>query len=280
MIRGLIFTGIYYVISAYFVLTALPLLLLPWRGPIRWHIKNYTRCVNLLLRYVCGIRKEVRGRENLPDGPYILAPKHASWGDGFLIYPEIEKLGFVTGDHLEKLPLVGGILGKLGAIVIRTCGGGDGKAKSLIAGIERIKGQNRRLLIYPEGHLAPVGFHFRYKAGVWHIQQALNIPIVPVATNLNCYWQQEEMRKSPGVAVLEFLPPIPPGLSKDDALQQLTQSVETRSAELIGEALKRPPRPSQVLPEPVKGHVPNPTGPAEAVALLRRLNQDGLARQS
>ena len=48
-----------------------------------------------------------------------------------MIYPEIKDLAFVTGDHLEKFPLVGGILRKLGAIVIDTCGGGERKAASL-----------------------------------------------------------------------------------------------------------------------------------------------------
>ena len=41
----------------------------------------------------------------------------------------------MTGDHLEKFPLVGGILKKLGAIVIDTCGGGERKAASLAEGM-------------------------------------------------------------------------------------------------------------------------------------------------
>lgn len=257
MIRGLIFTGVYYVLSLIYVLVSLPFLALPGRGPVTAIIRSYTRAVNHALRWITGIRKEVRGRDRLPEGAFILAPKHASWGDGFMIYPEVKNLAFVTGDHLERFPLIGGILRKLGAIVIDTCGGGERKAASLAEGMARARGEGRRVLIYPEGHLAPVGYHFRYKPGVWHMQKAMDVPIVPVATNLNCFWNQEEIKKIPGTAVIEFLDPIPAGLPKEEAMKRLTDAVEARSAELIAEATGRPVTPSQLLPDPNKGTLAN-----------------------
>ncbi len=258
MFRGLLFTGVYYILSAIYVIVSLPFLALPGRGPVTVIIRSYTRALNLALRLICGIRKDVRGRENLPDGPFIVAAKHASWGDGFMVYPEVKNLAFVTGDHLEKFPLVGGILRKLGAIVIDTCGGGTRKAASLAEGMKRASKEGRRVLIYPEGHLAPAGYHFRYKPGVWHMQQAMDVPIVPVATNLNCFWEQEDIHKTPGVAVIEFLEPIPAGLPKEEAMARLTEAVETRSAELIAEATGQPVRPTQLLPDPDKGTLGRP----------------------
>jgi len=258
MIRGLLFTGVYYVLSFVYVLLSLPFLALPGRGPVTAIIRSYTRAVNIALHLVGGVKKEVRGRERLPEGAFILAPKHASWGDGFMIYPEVKNLAFVTGDHLERFPLVGGILRKLGAIVIDTCGGGERKAASLAKGMARAREDGRRVLIYPEGHLAPVGFHFRYKPGVWHMQKAMDVPIVPVATNLNCFWNQEEIEKTPGTAIIEFLEPIPAGLPKDEALKRLTEAVETRSAELIAEATGRPVEATKLLPDPDKGSLAAP----------------------
>ncbi|MEO1554492.1 MAG: 1-acyl-sn-glycerol-3-phosphate acyltransferase [Pseudomonadota bacterium] len=259
MIRGVLFTGVYYALSFIYVVASLPFLALPGRGPVTAIIRSYTRAINVALHWIGGIKKEVRGRERLPDGAFILAPKHASWGDGYLVYPEIKNLAFVTGDHLERFPLVGGILRKLGAIVIDTCGGGERKASSLADGMARAREEGRRVLIYPEGHLAPVGYHFRYKPGVWHMQKAMNVPIVPVATNLNCFWQQEEILKKPGTAVIEFLDPIAPGLPKEEALAQLTNAIEKRSAELIAEATGKPVAPTILLPDPDKGTVGKPT---------------------
>lgn len=266
MIRGLLFTGVYYALSVIYVLVSLPFLVLPGRGPVRAIIRSYTRAINFALHWIGGIKKEVRGRERLPDGAFILAPKHASWGDGFLVYPEVNNLAFVTGDHLERFPLVGGILRKLGAIVIDTCGGGERKAASLAEGMKRARDDGRRILIYPEGHLAPVGYHFRYKPGVWHMQKEMKVPIVPVATNLNCFWQQEEILKKPGTAVIEFLDPIPAGLSKEETMARLTEAVETRSAELIAEATGEAVTPSQLLPDPVKGTIGKPETEAANVA--------------
>ena len=178
----------------------------------------------------------------------------------------MKNLAFVTGDHLERFPLVGGILRKLGAIVIDTCGGGERKASSLAKGMTRAREEGRRVLIYPEGHLAPVGYHFRYKPGVWHMQTAMDVPIVPVATNLNCFWNQEEIEKTPGTAVIEFLEPIPAGLPKDEALKRLSEAVETRSAELIAEATGRPVEPTRLLPDPDKGTVATPEAEAAKTA--------------
>ncbi len=255
MIRGSLFTGVYYVLSVFYVIASLPALVLPGRGVLNIVIRSYTRAVRYALHLVGGVRTEVRGREHLPDGAFIIAAKHQSWGDGFLIYPEISNLAFVTGDHLERIPLVGGILKKLGAIVIDTCGGGDRKAMSLAEGMNRAKADGRRVLIYPEGHLAPPGYHFRYKPGVWHMQSAMDVPVVPVATNLGYFWQQEQVRKRPGTAIIEFLPPISPGLEKSEMISQLTTQIETRAAALLAEAKVTEPTVTILIPDPQKGDI-------------------------
>ena len=257
--RGALFTFVYYILSVIYVLVSVPFLILPGHTPVRWIIRSYTRAINLGLRYICGIRKEVRGRNNLPDGAFVVAGKHQSWGDGYLVYPEIDNLAFVTGDHLEKFPLVGGILRKLGAIVIDTCGGGERKAASLRDGMERAKEDGRRILIYPEGHLAPVGYHFRYKPGVWHMAQAMQAPVVPVATNIGLYWQQQEKKKTPGKAIIEFLEPIPWDLPKEEFLARLTEAVEQRTAELVAEGRGAPVERAMLIPDPPKGMEAKPT---------------------
>ncbi|WP_084396149.1 lysophospholipid acyltransferase family protein [Henriciella aquimarina] len=252
MARGIAFTAVYYLVSFVYVICALPTLVLPGRGATTAVIRSYTRAMRICLRVLAGIKVDVRGRENLPEGSFILAAKHQSWGDGFLIYPEVKNLTFVTGDHLERFPFVGRLLQKLGAIVIDTCGGGERKAASLAEGLQQAKGEGRRILIYPEGHLAPPGYHFRYKPGVWHMQKAMNAPVVPVATNLGCFWQQEDIRKQPGTAIIEFLPPIETGLSKEAFLARLTEMIEKRSAELLAEATGEAVTETRLLPDPDK----------------------------
>jgi 1-acyl-sn-glycerol-3-phosphate acyltransferase len=256
--RAFLFAATYWSLSVLYVLLALPFLALPGRGPVRAIIRSYTRAMNLALRWVAGIRKQVRGRERLPQGAFVIAAKHQSWGDGFLVYPEVENLAFVTGDHLEKLPLVGGILRKLGAIVIDSCGGGERRASSLATGMKRAADEGRHILIYPEGHLAPVDHHFRYKPGVWHMARAMGKPVVPVATNLGLFWPQQSHEKRPGTAVIEFLDPISPDLPKKEFLARLTDAVETRTAELVAEARGGAVVDPRLIPDPETGELARP----------------------
>ena len=75
--RGTLFTIVYYILSTVYVLVSVPFLILPGHTPVRMIIRSYTRAVNMSLRLICGIRKEVRGRSNLPEGGFIVAGKHA-----------------------------------------------------------------------------------------------------------------------------------------------------------------------------------------------------------
>jgi 1-acyl-sn-glycerol-3-phosphate acyltransferase len=266
--RGTLFQIVYYALSVFYILVSLPFLAWPGHSPVRAIIKSYTRAMNWALRIVAGIRKEVRGRANLPAGAFVIASKHQSWGDGFLVYPEVHNLAFVTGDHLERFPLVSGILKKLGAIVIDTCGGGEKKASSLANGMQKAKDDGRRVLIYPEGHLAPVGYHFRYKSGVWHMAEAMGVPVVPVATNIGVFWQQQESPRRTGKAVIEFLEPIPPGLPKEEFIARLTEAVEARTAELVAEATGEPVKRATLIPDPPNGFEAKPT-PDDLAAYIK-----------
>ncbi|KAK0360969.1 hypothetical protein LTR94_025238 [Friedmanniomyces endolithicus] len=190
---------------------------------------------------VAGIRLRIQGMENAPQGAFIIASKHQSWGDGFATYDQFDDLAFVTGDHLEKFPLLGGVLRKLGAIVVNSCGGHEAR-KALASRAADAKADNRKILIFPEGHLAPVGCKYRYRTGVWHMYRDFDMPVVPLATNLGLYWAQESFKKTPGLATLAFLPPIAPGLSKTEFMTQLELVIEQRTAELVAEATGEPAR--------------------------------------
>lgn len=231
--RSFIFNIGFWVVSALYVFLAAILALAPGRGGVRWAVKRYSRRMVQLMK-VIGIRPEARGRERLPPPPFIVAPKHSSYGDGFLMYVQFDDIAFVTGDHLERFPLVPKVLEKLGAIVIDNCGGPEAR-RDLAASFAKAAEEKRIVLIYPEGHLSKVGEHHRYRSGVWHMQEVSGWPVVPVATSLGLRWQQEDYKKFPGPAVIEFLDPIPPGLGRSEFLDRLTDAVETNTNRLIEE---------------------------------------------
>jgi 1-acyl-sn-glycerol-3-phosphate acyltransferase len=231
--RSLVFSVGFWWISILYVLLAALFALIPGRQGVRWAVRRYSKRMVQLMK-LCGIQPEARGRERLPPAPFIVAPKHSSYGDGFMMYVQFEDVAFVTGDHLERFPLVPKVLEKLGAIVIDNCGGPEAR-RDLAASFARAAEDKRIVLIYPEGHLAKVGEHKRFRAGVWHMQEASKWPVVPVATNLGLRWQQEDYTKFPGPAVIEFLDPIMPGLGKDEFLERLGAAIMTNTDRLIEE---------------------------------------------
>lgn len=250
--RSIFFQAAYWMTSLFFTLTAIPLLFVPSRAPTMTWIRFYTRTMKFWMRTIAGIRVVVRGREKLPTGPCIIAAKHQSWGDGFVMFSELDDLAFVTGDHLEKFPLLGGILRKMGAIIVDNCGGAYARARLVDEKLKNAQAHGRRILIYPEGHLSPVGERYRYRRGVYHMYAAYNCAAAPVATNLGLYWPQQSWRLKPGEAVIEFLDPIPPGLEKEEFMTRLEAAIEKRSLELIGEVAPETLPPP--LPDPHAAH--------------------------
>jgi 1-acyl-sn-glycerol-3-phosphate acyltransferase len=244
--NSFLFAVAYWFLSIAYSLMALVLTVFPGRKPVTWIIHRYTKRMVQAMRFFAGIKLEVRGRENLLEQPVIYACKHHSWGDGFCIYSQFGDLAFVTGDHLEKFPLMSTLLSKLGAIVVNNCGGVTARKALANRSADAAK-DGRSILIYPEGHLNAPGTYRRYRSGVWHMMTNFNMPVVPVATNLGLFWQEEHYKKTPGTAVLEFLEPIQPGMAKDDFLELLRTRIETRSQELISEATGKPFTPSVLV---------------------------------
>ena len=247
--RSLIFNIAYWFLSIGYGLTAAFAALAPGRNATAWVIRRYVKRMVQAMRILAGIRIDVRGKERLPTGAFIIASKHQSWGDGFATYDQFDDLAFVTGDHLEKFPLLGTVLRKLGAIVVNNCGGREAR-DSLKQSGATAHAEGRKILIYPEGNLAKTGEKFRYRSGVWHMYRDFDMPVVPLASNLGLFWPQEAFRKNPGTATLEFLDVIPTGLGKEEFLARLESAVEARTAELIAEARSGPVVPNVLVPTP------------------------------
>lgn len=248
--RNIIFQAAYWITSVFFAVSAIPLLLLPNRRPLMLWILGYTRVMLFWMHWIAGVKVVVQGKERLPDGPCIIAAKHQSWGDGFVMFSQFHDLAFVTGDHLERLPLLGGILRKMGAIVVDNCGGAFARARLVDEELKKAQRENRRILIYREGHLSPVGQQYRYKKGVYHMYQGYDCPAVPVATNLGLRWPQQSWRLTPGEAAIEFLRPIEPGLDKQTFMKRLETAIEARSIELLGDERPIGVEIGAVLPDP------------------------------
>ena len=67
--------------------------------------------------------------------------------------------------------------------------------------------------------------------------KALDVPLVPVATNAGLCWPAHGIRRTPGTVVYEVLPAIEPGLEHKDMLARLQGDLEAASTRLLDEGL-------------------------------------------
>ncbi len=238
MLRSLIYAAAFYLLTGVMLITLSWLLLAP-RGWAMAGLKLHGRLATWLLKVICGTRMEVRGRENLPPGPVLVVAKHQSAWDTFALIPLFEDPAIVLKDELKWIPFYGWFCVKFRHILVKR----DKAAvalKALVAdGHDRIAA-GRQVVIFPEGTRRAPGAPPDYKPGYIALYDALGVPCVPLALNSGLFWPRRNWRRYPGTIVVEFLPPVPPGLPRKAAKAAIETAIETASTRLMQEALAGP----------------------------------------
>ncbi|MFX8094671.1 hypothetical protein ABTK72_20590, partial [Acinetobacter baumannii] len=70
--RSLIYQVVFYALLIFWLLVAIPTFLMPPRA-ILFIAKTWSRQSVVLLRWICGVKFEVRGAENIPAGSLLVA---------------------------------------------------------------------------------------------------------------------------------------------------------------------------------------------------------------
>ncbi|MCI4665299.1 MAG: 1-acyl-sn-glycerol-3-phosphate acyltransferase [Neomegalonema sp.] len=210
----------------------------PGSGRIRWCLRQQCRFINWLARVVLGARIEVRGLEQFKDGerPALIVSKHQSELDVFTplaIYPDLSAVAMA---ELARYPLIGPVLRKLDYILVSVEGKRVNQLDQVMEGARKAHAQGRPILIYPEGELMRIGSRQRYRSGVWHIYNDLGVPATPVALSCGLVWPQRKwIKRVNQTCVIEFLPPIAPGLDKGAFMERLEATIESNTMRLIRE---------------------------------------------
>lgn len=185
-----------------------------------------------LLRVICGVKHEVRGAEYILKTPAIYASKHQSAWDTLVFWLLMEKPVFVLKQELIRIPLYGPILLKIGSIAIDRQGKSEA-LKAMIAKAKQRLAAGHSIIIFPEGTRTLPDAAPQYQPGVAALYGQLSAPVVPVALNSGKYWGKGSTRIPSGTIIIEFLPPIAPGMRARDFLAQLQEQVEAASGKLV-----------------------------------------------
>lgn len=231
-LRSLAFNIAFHVWTAIACIGLLWMLLLPRRAMIRV-VTWYFGTIAWLERTLVGIRYEVRGREHVPaSGSFLLAAKHQSAWETLKLHFLVNDPAIILKRELLWIPIWGWYAAKARMIAVDR--GARGRAvASLLRNAKPVRDEGRPIVIFPQGTRVAVGTYRPYRIGVGVLYENLNIPIVPMALNAGLYWARHSFIKRPGTIVVEFLPPIQPGLGRAKAMQVLEEQLEAASDRLV-----------------------------------------------
>jgi 1-acyl-sn-glycerol-3-phosphate acyltransferase len=238
-LRSALFLIWFIAVSVIMNVGALPVLLLPSDLTIR-AANLWARLVLFGLKEIAGIGLEVRG--SLEDPRVLVAAKHYSMWETVALLALLPGPAIVLKQSLLRVPLYGWYCRKMRMIAIDRKAGA--KAIRLMHDqAERALAEGRPIVIFPEGTRRKPGAPPDYKPGVAGLYAQLDVPCVPVAHNSGLFWAGGFFRK-PGTIILEFLPPIPPGLSRRDFMLVLESRLEEASNRLLAEGVGSRTRPN------------------------------------
>ncbi|HEX9858049.1 MAG TPA: lysophospholipid acyltransferase family protein [Paracoccaceae bacterium] len=226
-----------FVIQMYVAMIALALAFTPlavfWRGASFKWMQLFARWTRFTARWLVGLRTEVRGE--IPTGAVLIASKHQSFLDSITLFSVLDGPRFVMKKQLAWIPLMGWHALRIGCVPIDR--GKRGAAiKKMVADVEAGAQRPGQLIIYPQGTRVAPGVDIPYKVGTAVLYTQLGQDCVPVATNVGVFWPRHGIYRKPGLAVVEFLPRIPVGLSNAAFMARLEDQIETASDRLMAEA--------------------------------------------
>lgn len=190
----------------------------------------------LLMKYVVGLDYREHGRENVPDGPCIVASNHQSlWETAALcaIFPDAS---IVAKKELRKLPLVGWFLERYPMILVDRSAGRQA-LRQMNEEARRAIGEGRKVLIFPQGTRQAIDQPMTFQpAGIAALYTNLGVPVLPVAHNSGLFWGRKTLIIHSGLITLSYLPPIPPGLDRKAFQAEVERVIAEEAARLLGDA--------------------------------------------
>ncbi|WP_068114304.1 lysophospholipid acyltransferase family protein [Tropicimonas marinistellae] len=231
-IRSLIFVGQIYLMMALMALAFTPFVLL--HRPLAFTAcRTWCAWVRWTAAWMVGLRSEIRGE--VPTEECLIASKHQSFFDIILIVSAVPRPKFIMKAELKWVPIVGWYAQWIGCVPVNR-GKRAEAIRQMRQGVEAGRTAPGQLIIYPQGTRVAPGAKVPYKVGSGVLYDQLGQGCVPAATNVGVFWPRTGIWRKPGLAVVEFLPPIAAGLPQAEFMQQLEETVESASNRLMAEA--------------------------------------------
>lgn len=231
-LRSLIFWGLSIIWLSIIVGTTLLAFAFP--VSVRYGIASgWAKGTVLLLKWICGVKYEVEGMENLPaEGAAIVMAKHQSTWETLFLQKLLPPQLWVVKRELLKVPIFGWGLALCEPIAIDRSAGKKAINQLVEQGKQKLA-QGRWIIIFPEGTRVSPGEKDSYKPGGAILASKVDYPVVPVAHNAGEFWPKHSLIKWPGTIKICIGPPIPAyGRKADEIMQDVRGWIESKMDEI------------------------------------------------
>jgi 1-acyl-sn-glycerol-3-phosphate acyltransferase len=229
--------SVVFIVQMYLAMAILAIWWTPqvWRRPDAAFdaVRSYCNWVRRSAAALVGLRSEIRGP--VPDGEVLIAAKHQSFFDIILLVSVLPRPKFIMKKELLRAPILGWYAVRIGCVPVDRGKRGQAIAK-MVEDVRNGTAKPGQLIIYPQGTRVAAGARMPYKVGTGILYGETGQPCVPAATNVGVFWPRHGLLRKPGLAVVEFLPTIPAGLTQAEFMARLEDEVETGSNRIMAEA--------------------------------------------
>ncbi len=233
-LRGTLFLVSYYAVLIFFLIVLLPTILMPRRAIAYMHL-YCSHGIRLAQKLIMGVTIEVRGLENMPKGSVLVAAKHQSAWETFMLALIIRDPSYVLKEELMSIPLFGLYMRKLDMVNIVRGSGAEALKRMKESAVNSIR-EGRPIVVFPEGTRTLPGAEPDYKSGVAHLYREFDLPCVPVALNSGVFWPKNGTPSGPGKIIVQFGPVIPAGLAPRAFRNRLRDETEAMTDALLLES--------------------------------------------
>jgi 1-acyl-sn-glycerol-3-phosphate acyltransferase len=249
------------------------------KGP-RYFSGAWCRVMLNLGRLLFGIRWQVKGWENLPEGPCVVLVKHQSAWETMFFPGYFPPHAFVLKKEVLSLPFFGQGMATLLPIAIDRSRPREALKQVREQGMDRLA-RGLKVIVFPEGTRVPWGYRGVYNPGGASLASAAKVPVVPMVHNAGQFWQKGAFQKRPGTITLELGPAMDTaGLSTSEINQRAEEWIEHRLEAMSGQVAlptqKKPAAAAAAVSGSQRRHRLEIEGQAVEYAVVRRARRKNI----
>lgn len=201
------------------------LFLLAFPVPYKYRSKliaSWSKITLHVLSFLCGLKFEISGQENIPETPSIIFCKHQSTWETMALQLLFTPQVWILKRELLWVPFFGWTLASMKSIAIDRSSGKKALRQIVDQGTRRLK-EGNWVIIFPEGTRKLPGQKPNYKIGGAMLAKSSGYDVLPIAHNAGEFWPKGQYIKKPGLIKMVIGPVIK---SSDLKTKQINQQAE------------------------------------------------------